>query len=312
MSNTRITDEWGLFSAIPDEFIDNAAGLSDQARWLFVLLRRYTNKQTGIAFPSYGLIQEQTGWTPKTIAKAVRELEAAGWLSRKKAFSASTEYTLLKPGHFPQGSIITSHREVMHFPQGSNVLPVGKSIKSNTRHKKDKAEDRRRAGSENPHSGSGSDLSAGSRNPHYDRFASAFQAQTGYPYQSRKADFVRFAAWKKADDGRTSLEGFEKAIENYFASPQGSYTFADLLSRFATFRLTALDRYGKPVESEKTPTPGSAAPLPRPAAYCGNCESGWILPDTAGGRARKCECSRGPILVKPQPRDDWRENGIDI
>lgn len=151
MRNTKLTDEWGSFSAIPNDFIDNARDLSDQACWLFVLLRRHTHQQTGVAFPSYVYIQEQTGWTPKTIAAAVRELEAAGWLVRRKNFSAPTEYLLVRKSpsaaqtgtsqgdvrHFPTGSNSTSHREVTHFPQGSNALPYGKSNKKEERHKKD-------------------------------------------------------------------------------------------------------------------------------------------------------------------------------
>lgn len=127
--NTRITDEWGSFSAIPNEFIDTAGNLSDQARWLFVLLRRYTNGQTGKAFPSYKAIQAHTGWTPKTIAKAVRELEQAGWLFREKALGDVTQYILIRKQHVPTGSEVlpvgkqgTSRREV-------GVLPVGKSNK---------------------------------------------------------------------------------------------------------------------------------------------------------------------------------------
>jgi DNA-binding Lrp family transcriptional regulator len=129
-TNTRITDEWGSFSAIPNEFIDAAGDLSDQSRWLFVLLRRYTNGQTGKAFPSYKAIQERTGWTPKTIAKAVRELEEAGWIEREKTFGDVTQYILKRNRHFPQGSEVlpvgkrsTSRREV-------GVLPVGKSNKT--------------------------------------------------------------------------------------------------------------------------------------------------------------------------------------
>lgn len=127
--NTKLTDEWGSFSAIPNEFIDAAGDLSDQARWLFVLLRRYTNGQTGKAFPSYKVIQAHTGWTPKTIAKAVRELEETGWLIREKALGDVTHYILIRRNHFPVGSKVlpvgkqgTSRREV-------GVLPVGKSNK---------------------------------------------------------------------------------------------------------------------------------------------------------------------------------------
>lgn len=124
-----ITDQWGSFTAIPNEFIDHWQNLSDHARVMFVLLRRYTNGETNTAFPSYVLIQQQTGWTAKTVAKALRELENDGWLLRQRHFNAVTEYTLLKK-HFPTGSSAlptgkhgTSRREVA-------ALPVGKSIKT--------------------------------------------------------------------------------------------------------------------------------------------------------------------------------------
>ena len=129
-ANTKIVDEWGAFSAIPNEFIDAAGDLSDQGRWLFVLLRRYTNGQTGKAFPSYRVIQDRTGWTPKTIAKAVRELEEAGWIEREKTYNGPTNYILKRNRHFPEGSKplpvgkrSTSHRE-------AEALPTGKSNKT--------------------------------------------------------------------------------------------------------------------------------------------------------------------------------------
>lgn len=129
MSNTRLTDEWGTFSAIPNEFIDAAGDLSDQSRWLFVLLRRYTNGQTGKAFPSYKAIQERTGWTPKTIAKAVRELEEAGWIEREKALGDVTQYILKRKSHFPQGSGVLPTGKRSTSPREVGVLPTGKSNK---------------------------------------------------------------------------------------------------------------------------------------------------------------------------------------
>lgn len=63
MSNTRLYSEWGAFAGIPYQFIDNASEYSEQARWLFVLLMRHANHETGEAFPSYQLISAKTGWT---------------------------------------------------------------------------------------------------------------------------------------------------------------------------------------------------------------------------------------------------------
>lgn len=96
MANTKLTDEWGKFTALPNEFIEQAGPLSDHARWMFVLLRYHTNSATGTAFPSYEQIKAQTGWAYNTIAKAIRNLEEAGWLTRKKQFSGVTHYTLIR------------------------------------------------------------------------------------------------------------------------------------------------------------------------------------------------------------------------
>ena len=134
MSNAKIYDEWGAFVTIPHQFIDNAAEYSDQARWLFVLLRRYTNGVSGKAFPSYALITERTGWTNKTIAKAIKELESGGWIVRQKQFSGPTIYTMVRPQNVPQGTTDSSSlREQMQFPQRTTVVPVGTSKKTDNK-----------------------------------------------------------------------------------------------------------------------------------------------------------------------------------
>jgi len=129
--------------------------------------------------------------------------------------------------------------------------------------------------------------SSGSKNPHYEGFAQKYEEKYKYPYANKRADFVQYDRWKKADSGRSSDSDFERAVVNYLASPLGQHTFADLVTRFAVFRLSALDRFGKPVET-KTPTPGSAAPLPRKT--CGLCVNGYILPTNPGDRALRCSC----------------------
>lgn len=130
---------------------------------------------------------------------------------------------------------------------------------------------------------------APSRNANYDCFAKAYEAKFNYPYQSKSSDFIQYNKWKKIDLERTDEALFEKAVSNYLASPQGKHTFADLVTRFAVFRNSALDRFGKPVESRNPPTPGSAAPLPPQG--CVKCVQGWILPTKQGEYARKCECN---------------------
>ena len=274
MSHSRLYSEWGAFAGIPYQFIDNASDYSEQARWLFVLLMRHANHETGEAFPSYQLISAKTGWTNKTISKAIKELEDKGWITRKKQFSGPTIYTLVRPQLFPTGTGSSSSlREQSQFPQGTTVVPVGTSNKTNINKTNINKKQSKRSGSSNPH---------------FDCFVSAYRRKFEYPYQHTTADFTQYAKWKKLDEGRSDDALFEKAISNYLASPQGKYTFADLVTRFATFRHSALDRFGKPLANEKPPTPSSATPLP--PSGCDKCVEGWIMPTKQGEYARKCDC----------------------
>lgn len=90
-------DRIGPFVAIPHSFIKGARELSFHARWLFVTLRFYTNGESGKAFPSYDRIQQMTGMRREMIAKSIRELEEAGWLTRQKRFNSSTLYEIMRP-----------------------------------------------------------------------------------------------------------------------------------------------------------------------------------------------------------------------
>jgi hypothetical protein len=90
-------DRIGPFVAIPHSFIQNARGLSFHARWLFVVLRFYTNGKSGVAFPSYNTIQALTGMRREKIASSIKELEESGWLRRQRRFSSSTIYEVVMP-----------------------------------------------------------------------------------------------------------------------------------------------------------------------------------------------------------------------
>lgn len=92
-----ISDEWGSFIAIPSSFVKASKPLTDKARWLFVLLREYTNGESGVAFPSYDTIRERTGWGRSQISGAIKCLETHGWLSRQHQFGGVTLYRLVKP-----------------------------------------------------------------------------------------------------------------------------------------------------------------------------------------------------------------------
>ena len=92
-----VYDEIGQFITLPHSFILDSKGLSFHARWLFVILRYFTNRKYGYAFPSYDAIQEITGMRREMIAKSINELIRAGWLLRRKRFNNSTLYWLKIP-----------------------------------------------------------------------------------------------------------------------------------------------------------------------------------------------------------------------
>lgn len=148
---TTITDEWGLFTPIPNQFIEASYCFSDQARWLFVLLRFTTNGESKKAFPSYNDIHKLTGWATKTISKAIKELATHGWLVKEKQFGGNTHYILKRPNpsvlslgqDWPKDSIdapvssldcqsfplaSTGQETGQSFPLGSTVLSSGKDI----------------------------------------------------------------------------------------------------------------------------------------------------------------------------------------
>lgn len=253
--NTRITDEWGSFSAIPNEFIDTAGNLSDQARWLFVLLRRYTNGQTGKAFPSYKAIQAHTGWTPKTIAKAVRELEQAGWLFREKALGDVTQYILIRKQHVPTGSEVlpvgkqgTSRREV-------GVLPVGKSNKIEVKRSNKEA----------------------SAAPPPVRTETAIDDL---------GDILEDAYPGHAMNWRTMRE-LRELINRLHATRSDVLAFPGWLQRKYPLKSNTPFSF-KDLFPQMLREANATKPQPSPS-YCGECNNGWTLTESG---ATQCKCQR--------------------
>jgi DNA-binding transcriptional regulator YhcF (GntR family) len=94
-----LVSKLGSFTAVPNAFIE-CQNISHEAFRIFVVLLSYTNSTTkdSIAFPSYETIKTRTCVKSySTIAKALRELESAGWIERKKRFGQSTIYTITAP-----------------------------------------------------------------------------------------------------------------------------------------------------------------------------------------------------------------------
>lgn len=115
---SRLVDEIGQFTAVPNEFIEMGAAVSDEAFRLLVLLRYYTNGRTGDAFPDYALLQRMTGWRREVVAKAIRELIDSGWVVRQKRFGTSPIYRVRRP---PSSSPVRTTEDEQAAPSSPPV-----------------------------------------------------------------------------------------------------------------------------------------------------------------------------------------------
>ena len=87
--------------------------------------------------------------------------------------------------------------------------------------------------------------------PWYVVFKNAHDEKFKAPYQHQKADFVKLASLKKSlslTNGELP-EKWGTACVNFFGSPMGKYTLADLCCRFDVFSAGRLNQYGKPANS---------------------------------------------------------------
>jgi len=93
---SELTDDVQPFTMIQNAFLDDAA-LSAVAFRVFIILKSYTSgrAKTKLAFPSYSTLKARCNISGNTtLAKAIRELESAGWIKRDKRFGRSSLYTL--------------------------------------------------------------------------------------------------------------------------------------------------------------------------------------------------------------------------
>lgn len=91
------------------------------------------------------------------------------------------------------------------------------------------------------------------RNVYADFFADAFTVcYDGARCPLPPAGFVKLAELTKLYEGNLDVADWEKAVKNYFLTPQKRHTLADLCVNYATFRLHALDRFGQPFAVKQT------------------------------------------------------------
>ena len=115
---SQLSDRIGSFTTVPNRFIDECQ-CSPRAKWLFVVLRHYTNNKTDTAFPSYDELEIAAGMNRRDIAKSIRELIDSGWVERRKRYGQSNVYTTT----FPSASsspVVTTVRPASSSPVVTN------------------------------------------------------------------------------------------------------------------------------------------------------------------------------------------------
>lgn len=123
---SKLIDRIGQFTTIPNSVIEMWPKIGIDAMALFLYLRYRTNSKSEMAFPSYTIIHADTGLTRRRIALAIRALESAGLVERKRRFSNSTLYTLKMP------DAISNDAGLMEAPISKDAgLPLVQGVHTN-------------------------------------------------------------------------------------------------------------------------------------------------------------------------------------
>ena len=109
------------FTRVPTAVVrGQALGLSPWAKLLYVALCSYANP-AGTCYPGYATLRADVGCGLNQLTRAMRELEAAGLVSRRRRGQGhSTRYALHAPGTGP-GALV-----LIHSGSESRVTPRGK------------------------------------------------------------------------------------------------------------------------------------------------------------------------------------------
>lgn len=94
-----LVSRWGKFTALPVKLVDMIPEIGQDAFTLACVLFYHVNhdRDEEVAWPGYERLQEMTGLRYQRISDALKELEAAKLLVRRKRFGASTIYILTHP-----------------------------------------------------------------------------------------------------------------------------------------------------------------------------------------------------------------------
>lgn len=72
----------GSFGMIPENFIKYGKHLTLRAKWVYAILRKHYNYESGQCDQSLETISTESGLGETTVKKAIKELETFGWVFR--------------------------------------------------------------------------------------------------------------------------------------------------------------------------------------------------------------------------------------
>ena len=91
----QVSTQMGPFSIVPEWVLDR--GLSSTALKLYIVLARFADWDTGIAFPARDTLAERMGCTEKTVDRVVKELVEAGCIDKhSRGRYQSAQYRVLQ------------------------------------------------------------------------------------------------------------------------------------------------------------------------------------------------------------------------
>ena len=91
----QVSTQMGPFSIVPEWVLER--GLSPTALKLYIVLARYADWETGIAFPARDTLAERMKSSEKTVDRAVKELVAAECIGKEyRGRYASARYQVFQ------------------------------------------------------------------------------------------------------------------------------------------------------------------------------------------------------------------------
>jgi hypothetical protein len=134
-----------------------------------------------------------------------------------------------------------------------------------------------------------------------DCYAAKCRERTGVPYVPEGGDFVMLAKLRKAFTipARQLPPEWEQACENYFASPLGQYSLADLANpkRYAVFKNSPVDEFNKPIHRRSRNGPDKETHGERVARK--NRETAALIDQQLFGTARDSPGADHPAGADP-------------